>query len=259
MADTPDTILLARLQGTGDNVNLWGGYLNTALQTITRASKGYQALAVTGDATISWSNYSASNDGSVANLKLTGALTAAATLTFPNYMQNINVWNATTGGFAVTIKCSGQTGVSIPNGRKVALFCNGTDFLGAAPGYISDTITLTNDGDIVTKTTLESAIATAALPATSGTVLNSAADTTAGYLNSKVTVSGALSKSTTNSGANEALNLTVGTATTSAAGVVELATTAETQTGTDTERATTPAAVKAVANAGRAIIMATAI
>jgi hypothetical protein len=48
MADTPSSILLLRLQSIGSNTNLWGGYLNAALQTLERASKGYQALAVTG-------------------------------------------------------------------------------------------------------------------------------------------------------------------------------------------------------------------
>ena len=31
------------------------------------------------------------------------------------------IYNNTTGGFAVTVKVSGQTGVSVPNGKKVIL------------------------------------------------------------------------------------------------------------------------------------------
>ncbi len=209
MADTTEAILLLRLMATGEQVNLWGGYLNVALQTVSRASKGYQALAVTADATISWSNYSATNDGSVGFLKLTGTLTAAVTLTFPNYTQLVNVWNAT--GQQVTIKCSGQTGVAIPDGVRTTLFCNGTDFLAASSNWIGTSISpLVNSNDVVTKTTLESAIATASLPATAGTILNSAADTTAGYLSAKVAVAGSLTKATTNPGANETLTLTVG-------------------------------------------------
>lgn len=73
MTDTPSSILLLRLQSVGSNTNLWGGYLNTGLQTLERAAKGYQALAVTGDATVSWTNYSASNDGAVASLNGLGA------------------------------------------------------------------------------------------------------------------------------------------------------------------------------------------
>lgn len=121
MTDTPSSILLLRLQSVGSNTNLWGGYLNTGLQTLERASKGYQALAVTGDATISWTNYSASNDGAVGSLKLTGSLSSAATLTFPGYQHFLYVWNAT--GAAITIKCSGGTGVTLQNGDRALLYC----------------------------------------------------------------------------------------------------------------------------------------
>src|SRR4051812_41031228 len=114
MTDTPSSILLLRLQSVGSNTNLWGGYLNTALATLERAAKGAQTLAVTGDATVSWSNYAATNDGAVAFLKLTGSLSSAAALTFPGYQHYLSVWNAT--GNAVTIKCSGGTGVTLQNG-----------------------------------------------------------------------------------------------------------------------------------------------
>lgn len=187
MADSPSSILLLRLQSTGSNTNLWGGYLNTALQTQERASKGYQALAVTGDATISWTNYSAANDGSVAFLKLTGSLSSAATLTFPSYQHSLFVWNAT--GAAVTIKCSGGTGVTIPNGMRTAIYCDATDYYSSAPNWLNSYQgTLTNNGDVVVKNTLETALANLAAPASAGTVLNSAADTTAGYLSAKFTV-----------------------------------------------------------------------
>lgn len=212
MTDTPSSILLLRLQSTGSNTNLWGGYLNTALSTQERATKGYQALAVTGDATISWSNYSASNTGAVARLKLTGSLAAAATLTFPAYQNYVSVENA--AGAAVTIKCSGGTGVTIANGGKQLIYCDGTDYYSASPNVLgTGTITVagriagvtagTASTDAVNKTQMETAIATAGLPATAGTVLVSGSDTTAGYLGSKIAVVGDLALSTQNSGGDE--------------------------------------------------------
>ena len=220
MVDTPSTILLLRLQATGSNTNLWGGYLNTAMQMIEQASKGYQTLAVTGDATISWSNYTTANTGSCAFLKLTGSLSAVATLTFPGNMNDLVMWNA--AGQTVTIKCSGGTGVSIPNGVRTRIFCDTVDYYSSAPMWLNTYVTtLTNAGDVVVKTTLESAIA-AATGLTAPFILVDASDTTAGYYAAKTTsamggltttqVAGltSLQLSVQNSGGNEKLLFTAG-------------------------------------------------
>ena len=41
------------------------------------------------------------------------------------------IYNNTTGGYNVTVKVSGQTGVSVPNGGKMILVSNGTDVVNA--------------------------------------------------------------------------------------------------------------------------------
>lgn len=184
MADTPSSILLLRLQSTGSNTNLWGGYINVALQTLERASKGYESLAVTGDATISWTNYSASNSGAVARLKLTGSPTGACTLTFPAYQNFVSVENSTSQ--TVTIKCSGGTGVSIPPGQKMLLYCDAVDYYNAAATIGPTQSQSTNTYAFVQWGAFQTALATASLPATSGTLLVSALDTTAGYLGQKL-------------------------------------------------------------------------
>lgn len=184
MADTASPILLLRIQSVGSNVNLWGGYINTALLTQERASKGYEALAVTGDATISWTNYSNSNTGSVALLKLTGSVTG--TLTFPSYQNYLAVWNANSA--SVTIKCSGGTGVTMLSGQRALLYCDGTDYYNAGPTVAPTTTQSSASNAYALWGAVQSAIATASLPATAGTVLVSGTDTTAGYLASKLTV-----------------------------------------------------------------------
>jgi hypothetical protein len=186
MTDTPSSILLLRLQSTGSNTNLWGGYLNVALQTIEQANKGYQALAVTGDATISWTNYSTGNSLQYGFVKLTGTLSASATLTAPGYPNFLGVWNAT--GQNVTIMCSAGTGVTIPNGVRTLIYCDGTDYASAGSSWLNTSqSTLTNNGDVVVKTTLQTAIANASIPASAGTVLVDAADASANYLAAKLT------------------------------------------------------------------------
>lgn len=208
MTDTPSSILLLRLQSTGSNTNLWGGYLNTALSTLEQADKGYQALAVTGDATITWSNYSTGNSLQYAAVKLTGTLTASATLTAPTYNNFLSVYN--TAGQTVTIKCAAGTGVAVPNNRKALLFCDGVDYYSATPSWTADSVTPTNNGDILNYSQIATLIANAALPATTGAVRNSASDTTSGYLSQKMAGSGAVVLSTTNPAGNEILNIAVG-------------------------------------------------
>jgi hypothetical protein len=60
-------------------------------------------------------------------IECTGTLTAARNLIVPANKKLYFIFNNTSGGFAVTVKVSGQTGVSVPNGAKVILASNGTD------------------------------------------------------------------------------------------------------------------------------------
>lgn len=195
MSDSAEARMLVRLQSVGSNVNTWGGYVNDNFEITGRHNKGYQALVVTGDATVSWTNYSKVNDGQAATLKLTGALSASATLTFGNRENQLTIYNTT--GSAITIKCMAGIGVSIPNGYIAQVYCDGTDYYNAAPQIFIGAITVagqihgvtagTATTDAVNLTQMSTAIATAGLPATSGTLLNSVNDTTAGYLSQKVT------------------------------------------------------------------------
>jgi len=217
MADTPSNILLLRLQSTGSNTNLWGGYLNTALQTLEQAAKGYQALAITGDTTVSWSNYATGNTGQSARVKVTGTLLQNAAVTMPAYMNLCSFDNQTTGGFAITVKCAGGTGVSIPNGSQASLFCDGVDYFNWAPGVFPGAMTIngqihgvaagTANTDGVNVAQLAGPIAAAVPSGTAGTILKSVADTTRDYLINKLILSNAgllsISFSTVNPGANE--------------------------------------------------------
>jgi hypothetical protein len=214
VADTPSSILLLRLQSTGSNTNLWGGYLNTMFQTQERADKGYQAYTVTGDATISQTNYSATNDYAVGYVKENGSPTATWTHTLPARQNIFGVWN--NSGFAGTLKASGGTGVTVPTARRSSIYGDGVDYYEASSNWLSSYASpLSNNGDIVVKATLESAIA-AASGLTAPFILVSAADTTAGYLGVKVDVTGSgaasVSASITNPGANEVKTFSVSVA-----------------------------------------------
>jgi len=179
MADAPSTILLLRLQSTGSNTNLWGGYLNTALQTLEQAAKGFQTLNVAGDATVAWSNYAVGNVGQAARLRLTGALTGPATLTFPAYQNFVSVEND--AGAHVTLKCAGGTGVALGNGQRALVYCDGVDYFNAAPTRFPNTdmtfagrlrgVAAAIDGaDATNLAQVNALIASGAVPGAPGTV-----------------------------------------------------------------------------------------
>lgn len=220
MADTPSSILLTREQSTGSNTNLWGGYLITTQRQTEQAAKGSQSQAMTGDMTITWTNYATGNIGQCAHLTLTGSLTSAATLTMPAYQNFMTVYNTT--GQTITVKCSGGTGVAIPNSRRAVVRCDAIDYFTDTPTWVGESLTLSNYGDLVSYLQMTNAIAALLAGTVTGLILNSAADTTAGYLSNKLTVTmGGLTTTqlsgltsvtlaTKNGGANEKRRFTVG-------------------------------------------------
>ena len=211
MTDTPTSEYGFRQQELGTNVNTWGDTkLNEVIQAIAQTIGSVKTVAITGDYTLTSTNYVTTADNKNAGFKFTGTLTAAANITVSSADAVYFVINATTGGFTLTVKTSAGTGVSIPASRQALVFCDSTNVLSAVSttgGVASPT---SASADIPAWSAVETAIANAGLPATSGTVLVSGTDTTAGYLGSKISVSGALSQTTDNPGANEVVALGVG-------------------------------------------------
>jgi len=190
MTDTATSRYGARQQSQGSNSNTWGDdKLNELFRLFDRGSKGYEAVAMTGNTTLSWTNYVATNSGQVSILKLTGSLSSAANLVVPSveWVWPI-IWNTT--GQAITVKTSAGAGVAIPNGRKASVFCDSVDCYFASPNVI-DSIILTNARDLVDKNNLDATVAAAAIPGATGTVKVDAG-ATAAYLIDAITASGAI-------------------------------------------------------------------
>lgn len=137
MASTYSTNLALELIGTGDQSGTWGNTTNTNLGTlIEQAISGYVTQAITdgADTTITIPNGATGVARNMA-IEMTGALTAARNLIVPANKKLYFIYNNTTGGFAVTVKVSGQTGVSVPNGKKMLLVVNGTDVVEAVNAH----------------------------------------------------------------------------------------------------------------------------
>lgn len=146
MASSYTSNLRLTLPVTGELTGTWGDTVNTGITALVDA-------AVSGTAAVTHDN-SANYTLTVANgasdearqmvLNITGTLTAARNVVCPSSSKLYFVKNATTGGFAVTLKTSAGTGISVPNGKIAVLYCDGTNVVSAVT-YIPniDTASLT--------------------------------------------------------------------------------------------------------------------
>ena len=208
MPDTPSTSLLLRLQDTGDNVNLWGGYLNTALEQLEQAAKGYQEYTDNGDATVSWTNYSTANDFSAAKVKIIpGSSNAATTLTLPSYEAVMDVWNATAN--VVNLQTAAANAVAIPAGLECRVFCDGSNIL-AQPQFFNGEVR-GSDGtapnSFVTRSGASALIAGATTLTDNGALKVTVDDTTPKFLESAIEVGTGLTKTTVDSSGSKTVRL----------------------------------------------------
>ncbi len=145
------------LSGTwGDTVN--NGiteYTNLAIAaTLTLTNDGAVTLAnTTGDASASNITSTLTGAGTVtaqhAIVRVTGTLTTTKVITGPSYSKTYVVINDATGG-SVTIKASGQTGVTIAVGDKALVAYNGTDYVrvGASAGGSNTQVQYNSSGNL---------------------------------------------------------------------------------------------------------------
>lgn len=122
--------LRLELIGTGEQQGTWGNTTNTNLGTLLEeAIGGYVSVTVTDSGTptaLTVVNGGADQSRNMV-INLTGSLSAARTVTCPAIEKLYVVKNATSGGYDITFKVSGQTGVVVPNGATYLLYVNGTD------------------------------------------------------------------------------------------------------------------------------------
>jgi hypothetical protein len=129
-----------QLIGTGDEAGQWGTITNSNFGSATPGTyRGFEQ-AIGGRADVTMSGTTTRSHLQIltplktqgpCTLNLSGTLSGAADLVVPALQKSYLVKNGTTGGYAVTIKVTGQTGVSIPNGKTVWVYNNGTDVVTA--------------------------------------------------------------------------------------------------------------------------------
>jgi hypothetical protein len=119
--------------------------------------------AIAGLATIStWAGAShtlttadgTTDEARCAILECSGAPGAAATVICPAASKIYIIKNSVSGGYAVTLKTSAGTGISVPNGGTALLYCDGTNVVSGGglngdvvgPASATDTAIATFDG-----------------------------------------------------------------------------------------------------------------
>lgn len=120
------------LIGTGEQSGTWGATTDVNLGTaIEQAIAGMATLDsskfTANVCTLTLINTNAAQDARAVCLNITATLSGAGTIEVPAIQKPYIVINGSSGGYAVTVKVSGQTGVSVPNGKAMLLYTNGTD------------------------------------------------------------------------------------------------------------------------------------
>ena len=121
---------------TGTESGTWGDDVNNSVTSyLDIAIAGGLAVTITTTdvtLTLTQGTSSATNIGSTtaqyAILNVSGAMTAARNLILPSSSRQYVINNNTTGGFALTVKGSATSGVTMVNGEKAHVFWNGTDY-----------------------------------------------------------------------------------------------------------------------------------
>ena len=116
---------------TGTESGNWGYDVNYGTTDyIDIAIAGTNNITTDGDVTLTQTTGTTSGNNIVgttaqyAILNCTGARTAARNIIAPTVSKTYVVINSTTGGYAITIKKSGGTGVSIANGETAIVYYN---------------------------------------------------------------------------------------------------------------------------------------
>ena len=134
MANSTSASLKLTVQATGENSGTWGQITNTNLLILEQAIGGFQSVAITTGATLTFSNGALSN-GKNNVLKLVGTIGGAVNVVVPDSIEKTYIIdNATTGAYTVTVKTSSGTGVTwaaADKGTKV-VYSDGTNVVDTA-------------------------------------------------------------------------------------------------------------------------------
>ena len=144
MASTYSSLKI-ELIGNGEQSGTWGNTTNTNLGTAIEEAITGRATAdfpTDADLTLGYTDSNAAQTfrNLILNVTSTGSLTATRNLIVPTIEKQYLIENNTSGGQSIVVKTSAGTGVTVPNGRKMHVYADGTnvvvafDFVNLAGG-----------------------------------------------------------------------------------------------------------------------------
>lgn len=144
------------LIGLGEQDGTWGTTLNLNIGTAIEEAIAGRATATFGsdaDLTLALSNSPATQVARHYILDVTSAvsLTTTRSLIVPTINKPYIIENNTTGGQAIEVITAAGTGVTVPNGKKVMVYVDGTDVVEAFNNIPAGT-TVTGEGTVVNTT-----------------------------------------------------------------------------------------------------------
>jgi hypothetical protein len=133
---TYSTSLKLTLIGNGEQAGTWGTTTNTNFGTLLeQAITGVQTITMT-DANYTLSNLDGTSDEARNPvLIIQGTNTAIRDVIAPVVNKQYLVYNNTSGGFSIRIIGATGSGVTIPNGARLFVYCDGTNFYTGEQNY----------------------------------------------------------------------------------------------------------------------------
>ena len=128
MASTYSDRLRIELIGSGDQSGTWGTTTNTNLGTLIEESiAGVAAVSMTDANYTLTANNGSTDEARQMIVQLSGSLTADRNVICPTKEKLYVVKNGTSGSKDIVFKTSTGTGVTVQNGYKMLLYCDGTN------------------------------------------------------------------------------------------------------------------------------------
>lgn len=148
MPSTYSTSLKIELIGDGEQSGIWGQTTNNNLGTlIEQAITGVGQISLENLSTYTLTSLNGLEDQARNNvLVFSGLPSNNCVVTAPAVEKVYIVSNEVSGGYTVTVKTSGGNGITILNGAKQLIYCDGADFYtGVSVNSIFGDLTVSND------------------------------------------------------------------------------------------------------------------
>lgn len=127
MASSASSLLLLEIMAQTEDNGTWGDKTSTNLKILEAAITGVFPISTTGGSIVLANANFTVDDAKNRELNVTGALTSDATITVPNLKRTFRVNNRTSGGFAVKIKTSSGSSISVTQGAVCDVVCDGSN------------------------------------------------------------------------------------------------------------------------------------